>query len=632
MKVKRWGAALLCGALALGLFVPFLAGAARPVSAAAESGADFRSGLVKYILEEPLADTPNTFEARIRVEKDASAVGNLFSNEVYRDFTQVSLSYYINEAGNLCVSWNGGEKQVIFGEHDLRTDTWTHVAVVRDRSAGAFSLYLNGELAQTISCGAGTDIRNFTLEHCIGGDFHNTSNVKNPFRGRISEVTLYSEPLTRGEILRDSNNPDGISGSTRDHLMFHVRLHLGDVKLTDTSIYHNDAYLGTNDYFYEGEYFPTQDYSLAVLPDLQMLTNHYQTPIHTLPDFLLGNAESMKIGALVTVGDLTDGITNGKDWDRQYNKVAYEFSRLNGTIPYIAVPGNHDYDNECKTDHSVTHFDGAFPISKIGTWECWGGSFSDRSIVNAYYLMEFCGVKYCIFALDFGPSDEVLEWCCEVTERYPDRRIILTTHGFLDGNGDLLRASGTNSPSSYGWASNSAITVNDADEIWEKWLKKYPNVFMTFSGHVFGDDVVVREYVGDHGNVVASFLLNAQGLIMNDGLELMLGMFTFDERNMQVYVNFSSTIRNEFYNFQNQFVYDFSENTDLLSTVYYPDGTRTAAEPYDRAAYLKALTEQTAILGEPAPGGESPLAAILLSAGAAGLVAAGVVLLRRKTK
>lgn len=627
MKIKRLGAALLLCAFAFLLFVPFLA-VRSSASAATEDGADFRSGLVKYILEDPLSDTPNTFEARIRVEKGANTVGNLFSNEVYRDFAQLSLSYYINEAGNLCVSWNSGEKQVIFGDYDLRTDTWTHVAVVRDKAAGTFLLYLNGELAQTVACGTGADIKNFTMEHCIGGDFHSTSNVKNPFNGRISEVTLYSVPLSRGEVLRDSNNPDSISGATRSNLMFHVRLHLGDVKLTDTSVYQNDAYLGTNDYFYRGEYFPTQDYSLAVLPDLQMLTNHYQEPISTLPDFLLANANGKKIKALITVGDLTDGITNGKDWDRQYNKVKKEFARLDGTMPYIAVPGNHDYDNECKTDHSVTHFDGAFPISKMKEWECWGGSFSDTSVVNAYYLMEFCGVKYCIFALDFGPSDAVLDWCCKITEKYPDRRVVLTTHGYLDGNGDLLRGTGTNAPSRYGWTSTTS--VNDADEIWEKWLKKYPNVFMTFSGHVFGDDVVVREYVGDHGNVVASFLLNAQGLIMNDGLELMLGMFTFDEKNMQVYVNFSSTIRNEFYNFQNQFVYDFSENTDLLSTEYYPDGVRTEAEKTDRGALLQTLSEETAVLGTPEK--NSPLAAILCAAGAAVLIATGVVLYRRKSK
>jgi hypothetical protein len=106
--------------------------------------------------------------------------------------------------------------------------------------------------------------------------------------------------------------------------------------------------------------------------------------------------------------------------------------------------------------------------------------------------------------------------------------------------------------------------------MWDKWLKKYPNVFMTISGHVFGDDILVREYVGENGNIVSSFLLNAQGILMNDGLELMLGLFSFDELNQNIYVNYYSTIQDKLYNFQNQFVYSFAGNTTLLSTEYYP--------------------------------------------------------------
>ena len=154
-----------------------------------------------------------------------------------------------------------------------------------------------------------------------------------------------------------------------------------------------------------------------------------------------------------------------------------------GTVaPYIAIPGNHDYDTECTKDHEVTHFDGALPISEISQWSCWGGSFSDGSVVNAYYLFEFCGVKYIIFGLDFGPSDAVLEWCCDITEKYPDRRLIAVTHGYLTGD-RRPEAHGLDvAPTNYGWYGKTS--VNDAVDMWDKWLKKYPNVFMTISGHV----------------------------------------------------------------------------------------------------------------------------------------------------
>lgn len=629
--LKKLSCLLLALPLLCFTLIPLAAGRVEASAQEEWNGADFRSGAIKYILEDPLQETPNTFEARIKLEEDAPAVlGYLFSNEVLRGFNQLSLSYYINAEGNLCVQWNGGEKQVIFDDCNLRNGRWTHVAVVRDEVRGTFSLFVDGELKQTLQCGAGANIKAFTHEHCIGGDFHSTANVKSPFPGRIAEVTLYSLPLSGGEVMRDCLNPDTITAAARQGLMFHAQLKVGDVKLTDTSRYHNDAYLGTNDFFFEGEFFETRDYTLSVLPDLQMLTNHYQEPISTLPEFLLNNVSSMKIGAMLTVGDLTDGITNGRDWDRQYNKVSKEFAKLDGKIPYVPVPGNHDYDNECKTDHSVSHFNGAFPIEKFSQTPTWGGSFSADSIVNAYYLMEFGGVKYCIFALDFGPSDEVLDWCCDITEQYPDRRVILLTHGFLDGTGDLLRSTSTDAPSVYGWSSNKNITVNDADDIWEKWLKKYPNVFMTFSGHVFGDDIVVREYVGDNGNVVASFLLNVQGLIMNDGLELMLGLFSFDESEQNVYVNFYSTIRNKFLNYQNQFVYSFRGNTKLVS----PTAADTAAaRTPDRSALLSGFVSATGVGGQTAASEKLlpstvPVTMALLSA----VIIAPIFVLRRRKK
>ena len=108
--------------------------------------------------------------------------------------------------------------------------------------------------------------------------------------------------------------------------------------------------------------------------------------------------------------------------------------------------------------------------------------------------------------------------------------------------------------------------------MWEKWLKKYSNVFMVISGHVFVDDIVQREFVGDNGNVVSCFLINQQSIIMNDGLDGLLGMFTFDEKNMLCYVNYVSSVTDKMYNYQNQFVWDFKDNTSILSKTYYPDG------------------------------------------------------------
>ncbi|MBQ8406373.1 MAG: hypothetical protein IJY38_00500, partial [Clostridia bacterium] len=45
-------------------------------------GIDFRSGLVKYVLEDAFTDAPETMEAVIKIDRDAEGfLGNLFGNK-----------------------------------------------------------------------------------------------------------------------------------------------------------------------------------------------------------------------------------------------------------------------------------------------------------------------------------------------------------------------------------------------------------------------------------------------------------------------------------------------------------------------------------------------------------------------
>lgn len=571
-------------------------------TAAAESfyGVDFSSGVIKYALSDRLRETPDTFEAVIKINKNTEGeIGNIFSNEL-KSKTPM-LSYSVNSYGNLTVNWNSYEKYFSFDKVDLRTGKYVHIAVVRYKTRGVFALYIDGTLTQEVTCGAGTDITEFNKQHAIGGDWFNNAE-KRPFRGFIKQITLYSSALTAAEVKNDFESPYDISYKTRSDLMFDVYLSLGKTVLKDTSMYRNDAYLSSNDLYFNGDLFGTKDYTLAVLPDLQMLTNHYQSALHYSFDYLIDNKESKKIGFALSTGDITDGYTNGRNWERQYPLVASQFERLKSEadLPYAAIPGNHDYDNECRLDHSVTEFNKVFQPGKYTVWNEWGGSFSDDSIVNAYYLITLGGVDYIIFALDFGPSDDVLSWCCEVTEKYPDRRVIVTTHGFLNPDGYFI-ATGTEAPTDYGW--NGKTSINNPDAMWSKWLKKYPNVFMVICGHVFSDDIVQREFVGDNGNVVSCFLINQQSIIMNDGLDGLLGLFTFDEKNMLCYINYVSSITDKMYNYQNQFVWDFKGNTSILSKTYYPDGiisddmkTSSREEILDKFVYGKTVSHENSSL------------------------------------
>ena len=89
-------------------------------SVAAAHGVDFRSGIIKYILDEPLIEDPNTFESWIKVEEDAEGeIGVIFGNGSVSDTP--SVEYAVNAEGQLTVNWNNYERYIVFDKTDVRT-------------------------------------------------------------------------------------------------------------------------------------------------------------------------------------------------------------------------------------------------------------------------------------------------------------------------------------------------------------------------------------------------------------------------------------------------------------------------------------------------------------------------------
>ena len=106
-----------------------------------------------------------------------------------------------------------------------------------------------------------------------------------------------------------------------------------------------------------------------------------------------------------------------------------------------------------------------------------------------------------LVTLDFGPTNDVLEWANGVVEAHPYHNVIITTHGYMDSNGLLLRSSNTGSITQHGG-------YNEGVDIWEKLVSKHANIVMVLCGHVNAEEVKVNRMIGDHGNVVTQLLIN----------------------------------------------------------------------------------------------------------------------------
>lgn len=176
-----------------------------PANAAEKSGAKFAVDEY-YRTEKTLPKHPHTFEAWIKVDKDAasSELGVIAGN--YKDGDTPSYGFEVRKDGNpflwLGTGGNGSNQRVSFDKIDLRTSEWTHVAITFDAS-NAYC-YINGELAQTVA-GSFADVKFENAGSlCLGGDLR-SGNKRYLKQSELASVAVFADMRTADEIKADMN-------------------------------------------------------------------------------------------------------------------------------------------------------------------------------------------------------------------------------------------------------------------------------------------------------------------------------------------------------------------------------------------------------------------------------------------
>lgn len=536
-------------------------------------GADFSQGEIAYQLDNAIAENINTFECWIRIEKNehtSTYNSVIFGNYNYwysKDKSVRFVNWEITSEGYVSVWW--ADTRVVFTSTDVRTSEWTHVAVVRDTEHQEFSLYINGDYKEKAEVYSDVDTSGNYYRHRIGGDCrHPGEDVrKYPFWGEIGQITCYSSIRTAEEIQQDYEEYYKISHLSRDSsLLFNTMLMAGDTVALDTSIHCNNVKMITNDYYYEGELYPTGDYTFAIIGDTQKLARANTSAIDRYIDWILNNQGERKIQAVMQLGDMQDGntSTSNEQWELFWKNIATPMKRLNGEIPYFFVPGNHDYRKDVHSD--LTEFNTYFPYEEQSQMSYFGGAYQEGETQNMYYLMECGDIPYLIIALELGPDSDVMKWACEVIEQYPNRRVILMTHAFLDCAGELFTA---DKAVSANWciAGNDYTSV-EAQDMWEDYLCKYDNLFMILCGHSTTESIAYKELVGEQGNTVMAFRIDPSYVVGGRGLDTIIALFSMNENENTLYLNYFSIDKNKLYNIQNQMEINYSGFTKYTRSYY----------------------------------------------------------------
>lgn len=249
-------------------------------------------------------------------------------------------------------------------------------------------------------------------------------------------------------------------------------------------------------------------FSIIVMPDTQIYS-------HDKPEWrnssrkevfvqqttwIAQNAQKENIKFVLHMGD----IVHLQDEPYQWINANKAMSILDGVVPYCFALGNHDLVNRADEGSGIvresTNFNNTFPYSRYENKSWFGGRMKDDGFLpkdnydNSYHFFSAGGKEFMVIALEVAPTDGMLEWANEVVRSHPDKKTIVITHSYLEGNGHRV-VSDPYIPSGEG---------NVGEDIWNKFVKKHKNIFFVFCGHHgnLDDHSGHSTSLGEHGNTV----------------------------------------------------------------------------------------------------------------------------------
>jgi len=260
-------------------------------------------------------------------------------------------------------------------------------------------------------------------------------------------------------------------------------------------------------------------FSVVLLPDTQFYSQKYPDNYIAQTMWIRKQKAKDNIKFVIHLGDIVQTATKGTEWENAHRAMEI----IDGVVPYSMVPGNHDMVVK-KRDSSL--YNKYFSPARFKDREWYGGSM-DETNDNNYCFFEAAGMKFMVLSLEFAPRDETLEWAAEVVKKHPDHRVIVATHCYMRK---------TERDSSC--ATAYKIEGNSGEQIWEKLVRKQPNIFLVISGHVLG--VGLQESRNDAGGKVIEMLTDYQGL--PNGGNGWLRSLRFEPKENKIYVTTYSPV------------------------------------------------------------------------------------------
>jgi hypothetical protein len=243
--------------------------------------------------------------------------------------------------------------------------------------------------------------------------------------------------------------------------------------------------------------------TIAVLPDTQYYTTKYPDNFEAQTRWIAENHEKRNITYVWHLGDITQD-----DAPVQWEFAKRCFDMIEGKVPYLLVPGNHDYSGELPRSSRLSEY---FPVETMERCSTFGGNCHAGKLDNNYHLFRIGDQEWIALGLEYGPREEVVEWASKILEQHADRYAAVVTHAYLfRDNVRYDHTQGSQRASPHGFAGDG----NDGEELWQKLIRKHRNVMIVIGGHVRtgGPTGSYLASEGDHGNIVHQMMTCYQKL------------------------------------------------------------------------------------------------------------------------
>ncbi|MBQ3094252.1 MAG: metallophosphoesterase, partial [Clostridia bacterium] len=214
------------------------------------------------------------------------------------------------------------------------------------------------------------------------------------------------------------------------------------------------------------------NFSLLWVTDPQVYTNKYPDILSAQNDWILANANRLKVKYAIHTGDLVHYDSS----DSQWQFVSNEYKKWDDAgFAYGVLAGNHDMTGSDYSNYA--HYFGASRYNNTEKNWWYGGDYKNN--YGHYDLRSTGGADFLFVYLSYGDhSAEDLAWVNSVFAAHPNRIGVLAVHDYMATGG--------------GRSERGELLFNEV-------VLKNPNVRMVLCGHNYNSNRAVDE-IDDNGD------------------------------------------------------------------------------------------------------------------------------------